>query len=138
MGRILHLLFALLASVTRQDLARQVAYLKEETRIPRARPPERLVATDLEKRRLLRFGKKLGHQLKELISIVTYESFLRWSREAETAHMEKSATPGSTIRRFRSMSAWGNGSGRCGEFRLSSSRPRATKCGTFWASSIGN
>ena len=33
MGRILHPLFALLASVTRQDLARQVAYLKEENRI---------------------------------------------------------------------------------------------------------
>ena len=42
MGRILYPLFALLASVTRQDLARQdlarqVAYLKEENRILRAR-----------------------------------------------------------------------------------------------------
>ncbi len=55
----------MLASVTRQDLARQVAYLKEENRILRARLPERLVATDQEKRRLLRFGKKLGQQLKE-------------------------------------------------------------------------
>ena len=93
MGRILHPLFALLASVTRQDLARQVAYLKEENRILRARLPERLVATDQEKRRLLRFGKKLGQQLKELISIVTYQSFLRWVREAEAAHAAKKATP---------------------------------------------
>ncbi len=77
MGRILHPLFALLASVTRQDLARQVANLKEENRILRARLPERLVATPQEKRRLLRFGKKLGQQLKELISIVSYQSFLR-------------------------------------------------------------
>lgn len=45
MGRILHPLFALLASVTRQNLARQVAYLKEENRTLRARLPERLVAT---------------------------------------------------------------------------------------------
>jgi hypothetical protein len=45
MGRILHPLFALLASVSRRDLARQVAYLKEENRILRARLPERLVAT---------------------------------------------------------------------------------------------
>src|SRR5690606_3073931 len=37
MGRILHPLFALLASVTRQELARQIAYLKEENRILRAR-----------------------------------------------------------------------------------------------------
>jgi hypothetical protein len=43
----------------------QVAYLKEENRILRARLPERLVATDQEKRRLLRFGKELGQQLKE-------------------------------------------------------------------------
>ena len=93
MGRILHPLFALLASVTRQDLARQVAYLKEENRILRARLPERLVATDQEKRRLLRFGKKLGLQLKELISIVSYQSFLRWVREAEAAHTAKKATP---------------------------------------------
>ena len=93
MGRILHPLFALLASVTRQDLARQVAYLKEENRILRARLPERLVATDQEKRRLLRFGKKLGQQLKELISIVSYQSFRRWVREAEVAHTAQKATP---------------------------------------------
>lgn len=46
MGRILHPLLSLLASVTRQELARQVAYLKEENRILRARLPERLTATD--------------------------------------------------------------------------------------------
>ncbi len=93
MGQILHPLFALLASFTRQDLARQVAYLKEENRILRARLPERLVATGQEKRRLLRFGKKLGQQLNELISIVTYQSFLRWVRESEAAHTAKKATP---------------------------------------------
>ena len=65
-----------------QELARQVAYLKEENRILRARLPERLVATPQENRRLLRFGRKLGQQLKELISIVSDQSFLRWVREA--------------------------------------------------------
>jgi putative transposase len=94
MGRILHPLLALLASVTRQELARQVAYLKEENRILRARLPERLTATDQEKRRLLRCGRKLGVQLKELISIVSYQSFRRWVREAEEAHAAKRvATP---------------------------------------------
>jgi putative transposase len=38
-------------------------------------------------------GKKLGQQLKELISIVTYQPFLRWVREAEAAHTAKKATP---------------------------------------------
>jgi hypothetical protein len=93
MGRILHPLLALLSSVTRQELARQVAYLKEENRILRARLPERLVATPQEKRRLLRFGRKLGQQLKEPISIVSYQSFLRWVRDVEAAHTAKKPIP---------------------------------------------
>lgn len=40
MGRNLHPLLALLASVTRQKLARQIAYLKEENKILCARLPE--------------------------------------------------------------------------------------------------
>jgi putative transposase len=42
MGCILHPLLSLLASVTRQELARQVRYLIEENKILRARLPERL------------------------------------------------------------------------------------------------
>ncbi|MFM7168413.1 MAG: hypothetical protein ACKO3T_24470 [Planctomycetaceae bacterium] len=72
MSLILHPLFALLASVSRQELARQVACLKEENRILRARLPERLVATPAEKRRLLKFGRNPGVQLRDLISIVSY------------------------------------------------------------------
>lgn len=45
MARILHPIFALLACATRQELARQVAYLKEENPDPVARLPERLVAS---------------------------------------------------------------------------------------------
>ena len=80
MSRILHPLFSLLASVTRQDLGRQVTYLKEENRILRARLPKQISVTAQERRRLLKVGRKLGAQLKELISIVTYGSFLRWVR----------------------------------------------------------
>lgn len=58
MSRILHPLLALLASATRQELARQVAYLKEENRVLRERLPKRLVGTDKEKRRLIRAGRK--------------------------------------------------------------------------------
>ena len=92
MNSILHPIFALLASVTRQELARQVAYLKEENKTLRARLPERLVATPQEKRRLLKFGRKLGVQLRDLISIVSYQTFVRWIREKEAAHAEKNAS----------------------------------------------
>lgn len=94
MARIIHPLLALLASATRQELARQVAYLKEENRLLRARLPKRIVATDKEKRRLLRVGKKLGTQLKELMSLVSYQTFARWVREKEDApSKEKKAEP---------------------------------------------
>lgn len=93
MGRILHPLLTLLASVTRQELARQVAYLKEENRILRARLPGRVDVTPQEKRRLLRCGRRLGVQLKELMSIVSYQSFRRWVRETEAAHTAKKVTP---------------------------------------------
>ena len=89
MNPILHPIFALLASVTRQELARQVAYLKEENKILRARLPQRLVATPQERRRLLKFGRKLGVQLRDLISIVSYQTFVRWIREKEAAHTAK-------------------------------------------------
>ncbi len=91
MSLILHPLFALLASVSRQELARQVAYLREENKILRARLPERLVATPQEKRRLLKFGRRLGVQLRELISIVSYQTFVRWIRQKEASHAEKKA-----------------------------------------------
>lgn len=84
MTRILHPLLALLASATRQELARQVAYLKEENRILRAQLPQRLVATEPEKRRLLKVGQKFGAQLKELMSLVSYQTFARWIRERAT------------------------------------------------------
>jgi putative transposase len=93
-SRILHPLLSLLASVTRQELARQVAYLKEENRILRARLPERIVATRQERKRLIRAGRKLGTQLKQLITIVSYDTFRRWVRETEDKRSEeKSAEP---------------------------------------------
>lgn len=81
--RVLHPLLALLASVTRQELARQVAYLKEENRILRARLPEQIRTTEKERKRLLRAGRKLGTHLRELITIVTYDTFRPWVRETE-------------------------------------------------------
>ena len=81
--RILHPLLSLLSSFTRQELARQVAYLKEENRVLRERLPKRIATTEKERRRLLRAGRKLGPQLKQLMTIVSYDSFRRWVREVE-------------------------------------------------------
>jgi putative transposase len=74
----------LLASVTWHELARQVAYLKEENRILRARLPERLVATVQEKRRSLKFGRRLGvlkrrrHQIGNPVVLERLTRFANW------------------------------------------------------------
>ena len=93
MGRNLHPLLALLASVTLQELTRQVAYLKEENRILRVRLPLRFVVREREKRRLHRCGHRMGLQLMVLIWIVSYHSFCHWLREAGSDRtVERTAT----------------------------------------------
>ena len=89
---ILHPLLTFLASLTQQELARQVAFLREENRILRSRLPQRVVATPAEKQRLVRLGRALGVKLKQLISIVTYDTFRRWVRQSEQAHIDHQQT----------------------------------------------
>ena len=84
---LLHPLLVFLASLTHQELARQVVFLREENRILRSRLPGRVVATPAEKSRLIKLGRDLGVKLRDLISIVSYSTFRRWVRDAETAHV---------------------------------------------------
>ncbi|XZE56515.1 integrase core domain-containing protein [Planctomycetaceae bacterium SH139] len=83
MAAILHPLLTLLASLTRQELAQQVTYLKAENAILRSKLPDRITLNNQERRRLVRHGKKLGPRIKELISIVSYSTFRRWIRTIE-------------------------------------------------------
>jgi putative transposase len=79
----LHPLLAMLASLTRQELARQVAYLKAENQLLRSKLPSRIALTDQERRRLVKHGKPLGAKLAGLISIVSYATFRKWVRTME-------------------------------------------------------
>jgi putative transposase len=88
MSRIFHPLMYLLACTTRQELARQVHYLKVENEILRARLPKVIQTTPAERRRLIRAGKKLGTKISRLITIVQPETFLRWLR-AEGIHQPR-------------------------------------------------
>jgi putative transposase len=83
MAAIVHPLLTLLASLTRQELAQQVTYLKAENAILRSKLPDRITLNNQERRRLVRHGKKLGPRIKELISIVSYSTFRRWIRTME-------------------------------------------------------
>lgn len=92
MAAIIHPLLTLLASLTRQELARQVAYLKAENQILRSKLPQRITLSNQERRTLLKHGKKLGSRIKELMSIISYSTFRRWVRELEDAPTKRPAS----------------------------------------------
>lgn len=89
MAAVLHPLLAMLASLTRQELVRQVAYLKAENQLLRSKLPARIALTDLERRRLVKHGKPLGAKLAGLISIVSYATFRKWVRTMEDEPRER-------------------------------------------------
>jgi len=63
-------LVLLIARATEKDVARHVSYLKAENQILRSRLPQRLILTQREKSRFVRFAKNLGSALNELATIV--------------------------------------------------------------------
>ena len=83
----------MLASLTRQELARQVAYLKAENQLLRSKLPKRITLTDQQRRRLVKHGKPLGARLAGLISIVSYETFRKWVRRFEDAPGHRRVPP---------------------------------------------
>ena len=97
---VLHPLLVMLASLTYHELAGQVVFLQEENRVLRSRLPKRIVVTTSERSRLLALGRDLGPQLLGLISIIRYDTFRRWVREAEAAHITHKQ-PAKRVRRPR-------------------------------------
>jgi putative transposase len=74
-------LLALLASATDRQLAGYVEYLKAENRILRAKLPKRVAVTPAERAQLVKHGRPLGAAIKDLVSIVSPRTFLRWVNE---------------------------------------------------------
>lgn len=98
MAAIIHPLLSLLASLSRQELAQQVTYLKTENKILRSKLPARIQLNNQERRRLLKHGLKLGARIKDLISIASYSTFRKWVRvmedESENRPANKSGKKG--------------------------------------------
>ncbi len=78
MSKLLHPLLTLIASSTESEMAKYVEYLKTENRILRARLPKKIDTTEAERAKLLKAGRPLGPRVKELVTIVTPRTFLRW------------------------------------------------------------
>jgi len=90
-------LLPLLLRLVRADhaaLARQVEYLVVENRLLRAQISGPVRLTDRERARLVRFGVAVGPALKDLISIVKYDSFRRWARGVKRKRRKARRPPG--------------------------------------------
>src|SRR5258708_40042925 len=78
MKRLYPSFLQLIATATDKTLARYLQYLKAENEVLRAKLPKRISVTPEERRRLLKFGKPLGPAIKDLITIVSPRTFVRW------------------------------------------------------------
>ena len=83
MANIVHPLLTLLASLTRQELAQQIRFLKAENEILRSKLPKRITLDNRERNTLVKHGKKLGGMIKSVMTIVSYSTFRRWVRKIE-------------------------------------------------------
>jgi putative transposase len=82
MGRIFQPLLFMLARCTRNELIRQIEFLKAENEILRSRlKKHHLQLRPAERARLLKLGKAIGPALEHVISIVRYQTFRCWLRD---------------------------------------------------------
>jgi len=127
MPKLLHPLLTLIANSTESELAKYVDYLKTENRILRARLPKRIDTTEAERAQLLKVGRPLGSKVKELVTIVTPRTFLRWleadreagvKKEGETSPAKSDASAGGNrkpeeihdlVLQIRKETGWGAG-----------------------------
>lgn len=71
------------------QLIAQIQYLTIENQILRSKLPKRVALTPKERRRLIRFGKAVGDELRHLISIVQFSTFQKWLRASKNKKPKK-------------------------------------------------
>jgi hypothetical protein len=69
-------LISFIGKMAQENLSKQIEYLKVKNEILRKRTGKRILPTPIERRKLLKFGIPLGKEIKSIITIVRYETFL--------------------------------------------------------------
>jgi putative transposase len=77
-GRFFNPFLLLVARLTNKELVEAVQFLKVQNKILRSKLPRVVTTTRKEQKLLVKLGKALGAAVKELISIVSYRTYLRW------------------------------------------------------------
>lgn len=106
MAHLFQSLLLLIATASKNELARQIKYLKVENEILRSKLPGRITVTGKERSRLVRFAKNLGTAIFGLATIVTPQTVMRWLKEDRegkhltpvtrtSAHVVRDLSPGS-------------------------------------------
>lgn len=69
----------MLAKCTRNQLIRHIEFLKAENEmLPNRIPTKFIVLNSAERKRLLELGQFIGPAIRNLITVVSYTSYLRW------------------------------------------------------------
>ena len=95
MGWLVQPLLFFLARCTRNQLIRNIEFLKTENEILRKRYVWHHVTVRREDReRLIKLGEQIGPDLKRMIAIVRYDTYLRWVRQHKRlVPMKRSGRP---------------------------------------------
>ena len=94
MTNIFQSLLLVIAGATQKELARQVKFLKVENEILRSKLPNRITIVPKEKTRLVRFAQRLGRAVRQLTTIVTPDTLLRWIRAEKKEGKKESVKRG--------------------------------------------
>ena len=82
MGRLFQPLLFFLARCSRNELIRQIEFLKTENQMLRQRvSSQKIRLTHEERARLIQLGQAIGPGVKKLITIVHYNTYLFWIRQ---------------------------------------------------------
>lgn len=83
-------LLFILARYSRNQLIRQIEFLKAENEmLPKRVPKKKIMLDAVERQRLVQLGQSIGACLGPFLTIVTYQAYMRWLRRSTNKQPKK-------------------------------------------------